>query len=382
MNKLTIDLAAFMRDYWQKKPTVLRGAYAPFVDPITPDELAGLATEEQVESRLVTFADGKWKAAHGPFEDYSQLGESHWALLVQATDHWIKPVADLITPFRGLPNWRIDDVMISYSVPGGGVGPHIDQYDVFIIQGSGSRRWRVGSNAPTEQFVATPGLLHVNPFEPIIDVELQTGDILYIPPGFPHDGYAITEAMSYSIGYRAPNQQDLFSSFADFLLQEDAGQLRYADPDRELTTEPGLVTAKDVNDLRALMQSLLQDEQLFSAWLGTQLSQAKHELNILTSDEWDLIPDELIPALEAEDELYRLGGLRCLYFRALPDVCFVNGEKMQIPEGGQELAHLMCNSTVLTLDNLQPYLDNPVLIEWICHWFNQGYWYLASDAEE
>ena len=143
---------------------------------------------------------------------------------------------------------------------------------------------------------------------------LQTGDILYIPPGFPHDGYAITEAMSYSIGYRAPNQQDLFSSFADFLLQEDAGQTRYTDPQRQLTTEPGLVTEQDVNDLRTLMQSLMQDEQLFSKWLGTTLSQAKHELNILPPQEWDLIPDELIPALEAEDELYRLGGLRCLYF--------------------------------------------------------------------
>jgi 50S ribosomal protein L16 3-hydroxylase len=382
VNKLNLDLAAFMQEYWQKKPTVLRGAYAPFVDPITPDELAGLATEEQVESRLVTFNDGKWKAAHGPFDDYSQLGESHWALLVQATDHWIKPVADLITPFRGLPNWRIDDVMISYSVPGGGVGPHIDQYDVFIIQGSGSRRWRVGANTPAEQFVATPGLLHVNQFEPIIDVELQTGDILYIPPGFPHDGYAITEAMSYSIGYRAPNQQDLFSSFADFLLQEDAGQTRYTDPQRQLTTEPGLVTEQDVNDLRTLMQSLMQDEQLFSKWLGTTLSQAKHELNILPPQEWDLIPDELIPALEAEDELYRLGGLRCLYFPALPDCCFVNGEQLMIPEGGHELAKLMCNSTTLTINELHPFLDDPTLVEWICYWFNQGYWYLASDAEE
>jgi 50S ribosomal protein L16 3-hydroxylase len=187
--------------------------------------------------------------------------------------------------------------------------------------------------------------------------------------------------MSYSIGYRAPNQQDLFSSFADFLLQENAGQVRYTDPKRELTKTPGLVTNKDVNDLRDLMRTLLHDEQLFSKWLGTNLSQAKHELNIL-SQEWDLIPDELLPALEAEDELYRLGGLRCLYFAALPDSCFVNGEQLQIPEGGRALAHLMCNSTVLTHKELQPYLDNPILVDWICYWFNQGYWYLASDAEE
>lgn len=381
MNKLNLDLAKFMTEFWQKKPTVLRGAYAPFIDPITPDELAGLATEEKAESRLVSMVHGKWKAEHGPFDDYSHLSEENWSLLVQATDHWIKPVADLIKPFRGLPNWRIDDVMISYSVPGGGVGPHVDQYDVFIIQGQGSRRWRVGDNLGQIQFVKTPGLLHVDPFEPIIDEVLEAGDILYIPPGFPHDGCTVTEAMSYSIGYRAQNQQDLFSSFADYLLQEDAGQARYSDADRTLTNEPGLVSQKDVNDLRNLMQSLMNDDQLFTAWLGGQLSSAKHELNII-ENEWELIPEELIPALEAEDELYRLGGLRCLYFDAQPDVCFINGETIEIPEGGRELAKLMCNQTELTLDLLAPYLDSISLTQWICDLCNKGYWYLASDAEE
>lgn len=382
MNQLNLDLDAFMRDYWQKKPTVLRGAFPHFADPISADELAGLATEENVESRLVTLQDnGKWKAQFGPFEDYSALGEKNWALLVQGTDHWIRDVAELIEPFRGLPNWRIDDVMICYSVPGGGVGPHIDQYDVFIIQGQGSRRWRVGADTPAEQFVTTPGLLHVHPFEPIIDVELQTGDILYIPPGFPHDGYTVNEAMSYSIGYRAPNQQDLFSSFADYLLQEDAGQVRFTDKQRQLTAHPGEVTTQDVTDIRALMTELMADETLFTSWLGTNLSQAKHELNII-EQEWDMIPDELTAALAAEDVMYRLGGLRCLYFAAQPDVCFINGERWIIPEGGHALAQLLCDKTALTAAELAPYLDNQTLVEWICHWFNQGYWYLASDAED
>lgn len=128
--------------------------------------------EPEVDSRLVSFIDNKWEASHGPFEDYSQLGEKGWSLLVQAVNHWHMPAAELVKPFRVLPEWRLDDLMISYSVPGGGVGPHIDNYDVFIIQGMGRRRWRVGDALPMRQFCAHPALLHVDPFEPIIDVEM------------------------------------------------------------------------------------------------------------------------------------------------------------------------------------------------------------------
>ncbi|MEM7863109.1 cupin domain-containing protein, partial [Morganella morganii] len=142
VNKLNLNWPEFLEKYWQKKPVVLKNAFPDFADPITPDELAGLAMEPEVDSRLVSFIDNKWEASHGPFEDYSQLGEKGWSLLVQAVNHWHMPAAELVKPFRVLPEWRLDDLMISYSVPGGGVGPHIDNYDVFIIQGMGRRRWR------------------------------------------------------------------------------------------------------------------------------------------------------------------------------------------------------------------------------------------------
>ena len=109
-----------------------------------PDELAGLAMENEVDSRLVSHQEGRWQVAHGPFESFDHLSENNWSLLVQAVDHWHEPSAALMRPFRRLPDWRMDDLMISFSVPGGGVGPHLDQYDVFIIQGTGRRRWRVG----------------------------------------------------------------------------------------------------------------------------------------------------------------------------------------------------------------------------------------------
>ncbi|MGL5500504.1 MAG: cupin domain-containing protein, partial [Plesiomonas shigelloides] len=194
--QLNLDWPAFMAEFWQKKPVILRQAFPGFVDPLTADELAGLAMEPDADSRLVSFKNQTWQAEHGPFEAYDHLGETHWSLLVQSVNHWHPVAAQLVTPFRVLPNWRFDDLMVSFSTPQGGVGPHIDQYGVFIIQGSGRRRWRVGDKLPLKEHCPHPSLLHVEQFEPIIDEELNTGDILYIPPGFPHDGYSLETSMS------------------------------------------------------------------------------------------------------------------------------------------------------------------------------------------
>ncbi len=142
--QLTLNWPDFLERHWQKRPVVLKRGFSNFIDPLSPDELAGLAMESEIDSRLVSHQDGKWQVSHGPFESYDHLGESNWSLLVQAVNHWHEPTAALMRPFRALPDWRIDDLMISFSVPGGGVGPHLDQYDVFIIQGTGRRRWRVG----------------------------------------------------------------------------------------------------------------------------------------------------------------------------------------------------------------------------------------------
>ena len=178
--QLNLNWPEFLEKYWQKQPVVLKNAFPNFVDPITPDELAGLAMEPEVDSRLVSHFNGEWQASNGPFEHFDGLGENGWSLLAQAVNHWHMPSAELVRPFRVLPDWRLDDLMISYSVPGGGVGPHIDQYDVFIIQGTGRRRWRVGEKVPMKQHCPHPDLLQVDPFEGIIDEEMEPGDILYI----------------------------------------------------------------------------------------------------------------------------------------------------------------------------------------------------------
>ncbi|MFC3913690.1 JmjC domain-containing protein [Pseudaeromonas sharmana] len=369
----------FLQKYWQKQPVVLRRALFPFVDPLSADELAGLAMEELIDSRLVSRQQGKWHVQHGPFESFDHLGECDWSLLVQAVDHWHPVAAGLMEPFRSLPNWRLDDLMISFSVPGGGVGPHIDQYDVFIIQGMGRRRWRVGAKGDHPQVCPHPGLLQVADFTPIIDAELEAGDILYIPPGFPHDGYALEPALNYSVGFRAPNQRELFSHFADYLLQQDGGNQRYSDPELQPSTAAGCIQNHEVQQLRDMMQALLTHDD-FAHQLAQSLSEAKHEL-ALEPVEPPFTEGEIYDRLEAGERLVRLGGLRALYLEGEELVCFINGEAFSVPDGAFALIKLLCDQTVTMPNQLDAYLSQPEVLAWLSMLINSGYWYFEADMQ-
>ena len=309
--QLTLNWPDFIERYWQKRPVVLKRGFANFIDPLSPDELAGLAMESEVDSRLVSHQDGKWQVSHGPFESYDHLSENNWSLLVQAVNHWHEPSAALMHPFRALPDWRIDDLMISFSVPGGGVGPHLDQYDVFIIQGTGRRRWRVGEKVPMKQHCPHPDLLQVDPFEAIIDEEMEPGDILYIPPGFPHEGYSLENSLNYSVGYRAPNARELFSGFADYVLQRELGSQRYADPDVPSRDHPADILPVELDRLREMMLGLINQPEHFKQWFGEFITQSRHELDV-APPEPPYQPDEIYDALQQGDTLERLGGLRVL----------------------------------------------------------------------
>jgi 50S ribosomal protein L16 3-hydroxylase len=243
---------------------------------------------------------------------------------VQAVNNWHEPTAALMRPFRALPDWRTDDVMISFSVPGGGVGPHLDQYDVFIIQGTGRRRWRVGEKTPMKQHCPHPDLLQVDPFEAIIDEEMEPGDILYIPPGFPHEGYSLENSMNYSVGYRAPSGRELISGFADYVLQRELGSQRYTDPDVPSREHPADVLPQELDGLRQMMLDLINQPEHFNEWIGEFITQSRHELDV-TPPEPPYQPDEIYDALKQGDKLVRLGGLRVL--RIAGEV-FVNGERI------------------------------------------------------
>ena len=367
--QLNINWPEFLEKYWQKQPVVLKNAFPDFVDPITPDELAGLAMEPEVDSRLVSLKNGKWQASNGPFEHFDGLGETGWSLLAQAVNHWHMPAAELVRPFRVLPDWRLDDLMISFSVPGGGVGPHIDPYDVFIIQGMGRRRWRVGDALPLKQHCPHPALLHVEPFTPIIEVEMNPGDILYIPPGFPHDGYTYENTLNYSVGFRGPNGRELISSFADYVLENDLGEKYYTDPDLTCREHAGKVEEHELERLRMMMIDMIRQPNDFKQWFGSFASTPRHELDIAPAEP-PFEPEEVLAALEDGETLRRLNGLRVLN---VGESFFINSEKLETCE--PQAADALCRYTELDKSRFGEALRNPAFVAELTALINQGYWF-------
>lgn len=368
----------FLEHYWQQKPVVIRQGFQGFEDLISPDELAGLACEAQIESRLVYKTDGKWQAELGPFESYERLGERDWSLIVQAVNHWSPQVAALVEPFSFLPKWRLDDVMISYATPGGGVGPHIDLYDVFICQGSGRRNWRVGDRGNHRQFAAHAALLHTDPFEPIIDVELLPGDILYIPPGYPHDGVTIEHSMSFSVGYRAKSARDLLSGLADHLIDKELGGALFCDPRRPVHHQQGRIDASDFARIKAHLRSVLDDDALLADFAGGYFSKTKCLLDLQELDE-PYGETELAGEL-ARQSLVRIGGLRCFYVDETVDegVCYIEGERFEFGAAARGAVLALCDNERLSHGLLRTWLRQPAFLGALTEWVNCGYWYFED----
>ncbi|TMP71619.1 50S ribosomal protein L16 arginine hydroxylase [Pseudoalteromonas sp. S1609] len=367
---------AFLNQYWQKKPLLIKRGFNDFKDPLDANELAGLAMEDSIESRIITNHNQQWQSHQGPFEDFEILTDEHATLLVQAVDHWHPEAAQLLEPFRFIPNWRIDDLMISYSTPGGGVGPHLDQYDVFIIQGEGKRHWRVGlPDASLKQFAQNKSLLQVEAFTAVIDCVLEPGDILYIPPGCPHEGYAIENALNYSVGFRAPNQQDLLSSFADHIIDTESGQKRYTDHTLALRDSKGELTQSEVDKVKTLMQALIENDNLFKNWLGNTLSQPKHDMD-LAPEENPFSTAEIMQQLDSDVTFERLGGTRAIY-QCIGDelLLSVNGENYPLPlsdlEAVKQLTDFIEFDSSL-LNSTTPSLD---FIETFTTLVNEGIWF-------
>lgn len=300
MQLSNFDSAAFLRESWQQRPLLIRGAWAEWTNPLEPDDLAGLACEDGVEARLITHDAGNLVAEHGPFPEtrFGKLGKAPWTLLVQAVDHHVPQVAALLRAFRFVPNWRIDDVMVSYASDGGGVGPHFDHYDVFLLQGLGRRRWQVGPKCDE----ATPQLPHddlrlLADFTVTDEWVLEPGDMLYVPPGFAHNGVAVgDDCMTYSIGFRAPSGSELIAGWCDEVLAGLNDDDRYADPGLAAQANPGEISGEALAQLHALALDQLANKAAFARWFGAHSSARKYP-------EIDWSPDEPISEAELREAL-------------------------------------------------------------------------------
>ncbi len=232
---------AFLAEYWQKKPLLIRQAIPNFNGFLTPNELAGLACEEAVQSRIVQNIDHTWQVKHGPFDesDFAALPEQDWTLLVQSVNHHIPEAAALLSQFNFIPHARLDDLMVSYAPTGGSVGAHMDAYDVFLLQGRGKRRWKINAQPEDKTLIEDVPVKLLKHFEAEQEWVLEPGDMLYLPPNVAHHGLAEdNDCMTYSIGFRVPQQQELIHAFLEYLQDNIQIQGLYEDADLSVQNTP------------------------------------------------------------------------------------------------------------------------------------------------
>ncbi|WP_148254381.1 cupin domain-containing protein [Aidingimonas lacisalsi] len=357
----------FLRDYWQRKPLLIRGAFPDFESPLDPNDLAGLACEEGVEARLVDMhgANGSWQIHEGPFNDetFSTLPERDWTLLVQAVDHYVPEVAELLEHFTFVPRWRLDDIMISYAPPGGNVGPHVDQYDVFLLQGSGQRHWQLGGHvsedAPIIEGIDLKILRHFE-VDASQDWVLEPGDMLYLPPGIAHHGVSRTDdCLTYSIGFRAPSADEAITSFADYVGEHQPASHRYSDAAMTPPADPGEVNDEALSRMRSLILETLDDPTQLAQWFGRVMTQPKY-VDQLVPTESPTDTQALVVELQAGQSLERTPGSRFAW-RRLDDASatlFVDGDGIDC---ALPLARHLASDAPIT-DALLTYADAAALL--------------------
>jgi len=349
-----ISAEQFLAEYWQKKPLLIRNAFPDFIPPVTADELAGLACEEDVESRLIIQNpdNDDWELEHGPFDEerFGELPESHWTLLVQAVDHWSPEAAELMERFRFVPNWRIDDLMISYAADQGGVGPHYDNYDVFLIQASGRRRWEIGGkydqNSPRRPDVPVMILPEWEAEEAWV---LNPGDMLYLPPQVGHNGFADgDDCMTYSVGFRAPAKSEILRQYTDHLSDQLTSEQRYADPDLKLQENSGEISALAMSQVRQMFIDGLEGEAL-ERWFGRFMTEPKYPELFDALQHNEDAPQTT--DLNSIDLLHRNEGSRFAYYSGEELVhLFADGIEYPLAKEHLDFVQLLCSSPEVALN--------------------------------
>ena len=398
----SFDQEAFLNEYWQKKPLLIKGGLAGWSNPISADELAGLALEEHVESRLIlsrpianSLTESQWILEQGPFSEqrFSSLDEKNWTLLVQAVDHYAPEVAQLLAYFGFIPSWQIDDVMVSYATKGGGVGPHYDRYDVFLVQGQGQREWQIGQNChqdtPLQEGQPLSLLTEFNSAETYL---LSPGDILYVPPYASHWGTALdNDCMTYSVGFRSPSKAEMLDDYAGYIQRHCSEDERFRDADIT-TSGAGAIDAKTIDNLAAMLVEQLSDKEQLRRWFGRWASQSKYAETISdeafdVNDDEELVIDE-VDFSDAALRIHRDTASRFYYINAgssddLSLQFFINGREVALAEPSQELQHsikVICNELVFSVEALQPWLEDESARKVLAGIFENGELYVEDDS--
>lgn len=369
-----LEAEEFLRDYWQKKPLLIRQAFPAFEPELDGNDIAGLACEELAESRLVsgTYPEHDWQLTYGPFDEKTlrRLPDENWTLLVQDVEKHYPPLRNLLELFSFLPRWRIDDLMVSVAAPGGSVGPHTDQYDVFLLQAEGRRTWQIAHDF-NETLREGTELNVLESFEAEQEWVLEPGDMLYLPPGVAHHGVALDRCMTWSIGMRAPSSADLLQALGEWLANQRGEGRRYTDPDLESPVDAAELDTTGINRFTDLATASINDED-FSEFLGVFLSRYRlaHEP---IGPEKAVTQDELLASLNGGAILRHNPWTRLLWSKSRGEaLLFAAGDTFPC---SADLASAVCNRPALAEHGLTLVEAAPGLF---CDLLNGGHLYLEA----
>jgi len=364
-----ISIDTFLKEYWHKKPLLIRGAIPNFEGFLTPNELAGMACEEDVQSRLVSYQKKQWKLEQGPFPEkrFAKLPERDWTLLVQSVNHHMQEGNDLLQQFNFIPHARLDDLMVSYAPDGGGIGPHFDSYDVFLLQGCGQRLWRISEQKDLSLVAGAPLRILQN-FHSEQEWTLSAGDMLYLPPHVAHWGIAIGDCMTYSIGFRAPSAEELSGEFLNYLQMRRELSGRYSDPDLTVQSHPAEISAGMIKKVDSILDGLKWNEEDVASFLGQYLSEPKSHVVFEHAPSMPLKTFSKRIALDGIKLSYKSQLLKAL------DSFYLNGEVLEVDPNSVDLMMKLADDRQLTSDELSEAVKiHENLVAQLYDWYLAGW---------
>ncbi len=384
-----ITIETFLANYWQKKPLLIKNLFPGYECPLDHNDLAGLSLEDEVESRIVfeEYQGKPWQVLQGPFEaDFLEnLPEEKWTLLIQGLDHWAPEIADLLDQFRFIPNWRIDDIMASFAPIGGSVGPHYDQYDVFLLQAVGTRKWQVGPTCD----LSTPRV-NGTPLRIIKDMQvteewiLEPGDALYLPPAYAHNGVALEHSITLSVGFRSPTQAEMLSSLADHWCEQVGSEQHLKDTTTASSANPGLISEDIIDHVKQQLLTLIQDDKQIKRWFGSFVTNPKHEgiVEPVAEDE-QITPDELQELALVPEVSFRWNeGSRFSYLASEECIILsVDGTSFSVELRAIEWVKALCQSNQVDKEKLLNLTCSDKLKSLLASLFNQGSLRISREDE-
>ena len=359
-----ITASQFLADYWQKKPLLIRAAIPRFTGVISAEELAGLACEEVVQARMVKKIKDVWQLEQGPFDEkyFSKLPAKNWTLLVQGVNHHSQEASELLKQFNFIPHARLDDLMVSYAPDGGGVGPHFDSYDVFLLQGQGKRRWRI-SDQQDLSLVENAPLRILKNFDTTQEWLLEPGDMLYLPPHIAHWGIAEGDSMTYSIGFRAPSAQELGNEFLSYLQENCALTGMYQDPNLKPQRHPAKIGSAMLAQVTDMLSNIRWTQADIAKFLGQYLSEPKSHVIF--------DPPRNISIATFKSRLEKKGIRLDLKTQMLfhGQHYFINGEMVELPKSSANTMRELADHRYLAPESC----TDTIVLERLYEWYMAGY---------